>query len=243
MSENNYGALMMKSTVGSSDDINAILSPGIYPIPPANTSSPDSSGGMLTIHSGSPVRRTFTSDSIICLTSTRNGNNWTAWRGPLARTNPFADIKSDGTITEALENLGLKDVVNALIKTNNLSDLPDKALSRTNLGVPKGIDKQMVNEWAVFNGTGTVTIGDSIGISSITRTAVGSYTVVLSKPYASPDYAIAGRWTANLGRDHELEVLPNRTASSFQLYCASDSSNLYPSTDAVDLAFLIVGVK
>ncbi|WP_193144018.1 pyocin knob domain-containing protein [Citrobacter freundii] len=109
MSENNYGALMMKSTVGVSDDINAILSPGIYLIPSANTSSPDSLGGVLTIHSGSPIRRTFISDSIICLTSTRNGNTWTAWRGPLSRTNPFADIKADGAaaIAEALSNLGL----------------------------------------------------------------------------------------------------------------------------------------
>ncbi|MFU0879248.1 hypothetical protein [Kluyvera cryocrescens] len=31
--------------------------------------------------------------------------------------------------------VGLGDLVNALIKTNNLSDLPDKALSRGNLGV------------------------------------------------------------------------------------------------------------
>lgn len=112
MSENNYGALMMKSTVGVSDDINAILSPGIYLIPSANTSSPDSLGGVLTIHSGSPIRRTFISDSIICLTSTRNGNTWTAWRGPLSRTNPFADIKADGAaaIAEALSNLGLKQL-------------------------------------------------------------------------------------------------------------------------------------
>lgn len=109
MSENNYGALMMKSTVGVSDDIDAILSPGIYPIPPSNTSSPDSEGGILVIHTGTPIRRSFISDSTICLTSTHNGNAWTAWKGPLARTNPFADIKADGAaaVAEALSNLGL----------------------------------------------------------------------------------------------------------------------------------------
>ncbi|HHV9242394.1 TPA: phage tail protein [Escherichia coli] len=114
MSENNYGAMMIKSAVGVSDDINEILSPGIYLIPPANTSSPDSGGGALIIHSGSPIRRTFTSDSVICLTSTRNGNAWTSWRGPLSRKNPFADIKADGSaaIAEALSNLGLDVVVN-----------------------------------------------------------------------------------------------------------------------------------
>ncbi|MCW8351657.1 pyocin knob domain-containing protein, partial [Citrobacter portucalensis] len=109
MSENNYGAMMIKSAVGVSDDINEILSPGIYLIPPANTSSPDSGGGALIIHSGSPIRRTFTSDSVICLTSTRNGNAWTGWRGPLSRKNPFGDIKTDGAaaIAKSLENLGL----------------------------------------------------------------------------------------------------------------------------------------
>ncbi|MBJ8954457.1 pyocin knob domain-containing protein [Citrobacter braakii] len=109
MSENNYGALMMKSAVGASDDINAIVQPGIYIIPPSNTSSPDATGGVLTVHSGTPIRRTFTSYAVICLTSTRNGSTWSAWKGPLSRTNPFADIKADGTaaIAEALSNLGL----------------------------------------------------------------------------------------------------------------------------------------
>lgn len=108
MSENNYGALMMKSTVGVSDDIDSILSPGIYPIPPANTSSPDSAGGVLVVHTGTPIRRVFISDLTIGLTSTRNGNAWTPWKGPLSRTEPFADIKTDGSaaVTKALSNLG-----------------------------------------------------------------------------------------------------------------------------------------
>lgn len=140
-------------------------------------------------------------------------------------------------------NVGLGDAVNALIKKNNLSDLPDKAASRTNLGVPKGVDKQMCNELAVFNGVNTVTMGDSLGISSITRTGVGQYTVNLSTPYATKDYVVGGRWTSStIDRDHELSV-QNPTPSSFQLYCASDSSNLYPATDAVELSLYIWGTK
>ncbi|MCX9039438.1 pyocin knob domain-containing protein, partial [Citrobacter portucalensis] len=126
MSENNYGAMMIKSAVGVSDDINEILSPGIYLIPPANTSSPDSGGGALIIHSGSPIRRTFTSDSVICLTSTRNGNAWTGWRGPLSRTNPFADIKADGAaaIAEAFSNLGLGSAATKDVGTGT-GQIPD----------------------------------------------------------------------------------------------------------------------
>lgn len=149
-----------------------------------------------------------------------------------------------GDAAGVLEYLGLGNLVNALIKTNNLSDLSDKAVSRTNLGVPKGVDKQMCNEWCVFNGVTTITMGDSLGISSVTRTGVGQYTVNLSTPYPTTNYAVMGRWTSStIERDHELSVMPGRTTSSFQLYCASDSSNVYPSTDAVELSLSIWGAK
>lgn len=119
--------------------------------------------------------------------------------------------------------------------------------ARANLNVPKGVDKQMCNEWAVFNGVNTVTIGDSLGISSVTRTGTGQYTVNLSTPYATINYAVAGRWTsssAQIDRDHELSIIQaTKTVNSFQLYCASDSSSVYPSTDAVELSFAIWGGK
>lgn len=165
----------------------------------------------------------------------------------LADFTAFArEILAQTDAAGVLSKLGLGNLVNALIKTNNLSDLSDKAVSRTNLGVPKGVDKQMCNEWCVFNGTTTVSMGDSIGISSVVRTGVGQYTVNLTTPYATTDYAITGRWTstaASVDRDHELSVLPGKTTSSFQLYCASDSSNLYPPTDAIELSLAIWGAK
>lgn len=115
--------------------------------------------------------------------------------------------------------------------------------ARANLSVPKGVDKQMCNEWCVFNGVTTITMGDSLGISSVTRTSVGQYTVNLSTPYPTTNYAVMGRWTSStIDRDHELSV-QNKTTSSFQLYCASDSSNLYPATDAVELSLSIWGAK
>ncbi|MFC2783698.1 hypothetical protein ACHHZC_21920 [Citrobacter freundii complex sp. 2024EL-00228] len=109
MSENNYGAMMMKTGVDIADDINAISSPGFYLIPPGNNSSPDKEGGILIIHAGPPVRRTFTSDALIALTSTKNGDSWSSWKGVLSRPNPFGDIKSDGptAVATALSNLGL----------------------------------------------------------------------------------------------------------------------------------------
>lgn len=129
MSENNYAAMMIKSAVAVGDDINAILSPGVYIIPPANTSSPDSTGGVLTVHSGTPVRRTFTSDAVIALTSTRNGNTWTAWKGPLSRTNPGADIKADGNaaLSQFLTNIGIYNLINPTSPGQSVVYTPDKS--------------------------------------------------------------------------------------------------------------------
>lgn len=39
MSENNYGALMMKSALSTNTEIDGILLSGIYPIPEGNPSS------------------------------------------------------------------------------------------------------------------------------------------------------------------------------------------------------------
>lgn len=154
------------------------------------------------------------------------------------------DIISKSSIADVLNYFGLEDAVDAIIKKNNLDDLPDKAMSRANLNTPKGSDKQMCNEWLVMSGVNTVTIGDSIGISSVVRTGVGQYTVNLLKPYATTDYAVVGRWShPNIERGHELCVRPNRTTSSFQLYCAGDSDNLYPPSDATELSLSIFGTK
>ena len=173
MSENNYGAMMMKAAVGISDDINAILSPGIYIIPAGNTTSPDSGGGVLIVYSGSPVRRIFVSESVITLTSTRNGTSWSAWRGALSRTNPFADIKSDGAIIQALSNLGISPYIQGVLDQEDqwdtwtylglvdalnskqqadatLSALADLTTSANKLPYFSGVDKMSITDLTAF---------------------------------------------------------------------------------------------
>lgn len=49
MSENNYGALMLKSALDTSVDVTKIIAPGIYPVTQGNTSAPDSVAGLLTV--------------------------------------------------------------------------------------------------------------------------------------------------------------------------------------------------
>ena len=81
MSENNYGALMMKSSLSAAIDIDTIVLPGIYPIPSNNNSSPDPNGGVLIVHSGTVKQRTFTSSSIIsaCSYYDDTTSKWSEW--------------------------------------------------------------------------------------------------------------------------------------------------------------------
>ena len=87
MSENNYGALMMKSALSANDNIDSILLPGIYPVHSGNLSSPDVGGGVLTVHCGTPIQRSFLSESLMTATSTYDSTSmkWSAWLNPVSK--------------------------------------------------------------------------------------------------------------------------------------------------------------
>ncbi len=81
MSENNYGALMLKSALDTSVDITKIIAPGIYPVTQGNASAPDSVAGSLTVTpvpSGSKV--TFERQDSSVVYSLINGK----WEKPTA---------------------------------------------------------------------------------------------------------------------------------------------------------------
>ncbi|MGP0704898.1 tail fiber domain-containing protein [Escherichia coli] len=109
MSENNYAALMIKSTLSVTDDIDEIFSSGIYPVPPGNPTSPDNNGGALVVHSLNPIQRHFISNDAIFSTSAYDSQlkTWSPWDGPLHRKNPGKDIQDDGNIDNFLKNLKL----------------------------------------------------------------------------------------------------------------------------------------
>ncbi len=81
MSENNYGALMLKSALDTSVVITKIIAPGIYPVTQGNASAPDSVAGSLTVApvpSGSKV--TFERQDSSVVYSLINGK----WEKPTA---------------------------------------------------------------------------------------------------------------------------------------------------------------
>lgn len=92
MSENNYGALMMKSGISADIDIDSLLQPGIYTIRQGNESSPDINGGVLTVLSDPEKRRTFTSNAIVFAVATykESSKSWGDWSFSL----PMNDISA-----------------------------------------------------------------------------------------------------------------------------------------------------
>ena len=151
------------------------------------------------------------------------------------------DIIGKNTIADILTYLGLGDLVNALIKTNNLSDLQDKALSRGNLGVPKGVDAQMVQARVHFNGhSGTIISG--FNISSITKLGAGRYTVNFTTPLPNANYtATSSAWNTggsivSLAR---IAGVDSRTATNFGVSCMDNTTDEYADSSNIDV--IVVG--
>ncbi|EAN6151227.1 hypothetical protein RRM29_001844 [Salmonella enterica] len=107
MSENNYGALMLKSALDISVDVTKITSPGIYPVIHGNASVPDASSGLLKVSlTPSKPQITFQKENSSVIYSFVNGN----WEKPTATD------------------------VDALAKSQNGGDIPDKDLFSRNIG-------------------------------------------------------------------------------------------------------------
>ncbi|EAW4325992.1 hypothetical protein HYL62_001247 [Salmonella enterica] len=113
MSENNYGALMLKSALDISVDVTKITSPGIYPIIQGNASVPDASSGLLKVSlTPSKPQITFQKENSSVVYSFVNGN----WEKPtatdvdaLAKSQNGADIPNKPLF---LQNVGLKETIN-----------------------------------------------------------------------------------------------------------------------------------
>lgn len=113
MSENNYGALMLKSALDTSVDVTKIIAPGIYPVTQGNASAPDSVAGSLTVApvpSGTKV--TFERQDSSVVYSLINGK----WEKPTAVD------------------------VDALAKLQNGGDIPDKDLFVRNIGAARAFN-------------------------------------------------------------------------------------------------------
>ena len=149
-------------------------------------------------------------------------------------------IVGQASVAGVVDYLGLKDALNALIKTNNLSDLQNVVTSRSNLGVPKGVDKQMCAAWASFGyRNGSVVIDDGFNISSITRVRLGYYKVVFLTPLNSARYSVSG--SALFGNAGAVVFSPcsdsradSRETTSFELSISDASDNSFKDSELIN---------
>lgn len=140
MSENNYGALMLKSALDISVDVTKITSPGIYPVIHGNASVPDASSGLLKVSlTPSKPQITFQKENSSVVYSFVNGN----WEKPTATD------------------------VDALAKSQNGADIPNKPLFVQNLGLKETLNPTKrvsignIGTGAFDGSTPSINIGDS----------------------------------------------------------------------------------
>ncbi|WP_444654028.1 phage tail protein [Citrobacter portucalensis] len=149
-------------------------------------------------------------------------------------------IVGQASVSGVVDYLGLKDALNALIKTNNLSDLQNVVTSRSNLGVPKGVDKQMCAAWASFGyRNGSVVVDDGFNISSITRTRLGEYKAVFLTPLNNARYSVSG--SALFGSAGAVVFSPcsddgadARATTSFELSISDASDNSFKDSEFIN---------
>ncbi|ECH8358042.1 phage tail protein [Salmonella enterica subsp. enterica serovar Muenchen] len=154
MSENNYGALMLKSALDISVDVTKITSPGIYPVIHGNASVPDASSGLLKVSlTPSKPQITFQKENSSVIHSFVNGN----WEKPTATD------------------------VDALAKSQNGSDIPDK--------------KQFARTIGAVTST-TITLGESGWFKIATVVMPQSTSTVVIKLYGGAGFNVGAFETA-----------------------------------------------
>ena len=83
-------------------------------------------------------------------------------------------------------------------------------------------NEKIVDAWVHFDGSGTVSIGDSYNVSSITDNGTGDYTVTFTSAMANTNYAIAGTHNKNAGSNGFWRFHTTATGS-FRVQCFANA--------------------
>lgn len=108
-------------------------------------------------------------------------------------------------------------------------------------------DKSQCTAWVNFNGTGTVAIRDSFGVTSITDNAVGNYTLNFSVAMANTNYSLSGtaRTTSSVSTGGSLVLLEGdtKTTSSVQVRVNGNDASGNSVRDASEVNVNVFGGK
>ena len=126
------------------------------------------------------------------------------------------------------------DYLMSLIKANDIQNASG--------GIPTVKSQQLIpTAWVNFNGTGTVAIRDSEGVSSITDNGTGDYTINFSTPMADTNFSALlsmGHTTAyNAGYLLVIrETSTYRTTSLIRTLCNNGHNGNTPYSSDADIA-------
>lgn len=95
--------------------------------------------------------------------------------------------------------------------------------SGNNSSTPAGIASGTAKAWVNFNGTGTVAIGASYNVSSITDNATGDYTLNFTTAMVDANYSFNGYVTAG--------VYSSKTANAVRIISLYNSVTVYDSSE------------
>jgi hypothetical protein len=94
-----------------------------------------------------------------------------------------------------------------------MSTVKANDLTNTTGGIPTVKSQQLIpTAWVNFNGTGTIAIRDSEGVSSITDVGTGAYTLNFATTMANANFAVSFTrhvtvsWTGNGVQAHSYSV-------------------------------------
>ena len=116
---------------------------------------------------------------------------------------------------------------------------PSDNLNNTTTVDTKYVTNGCAKSWVNFNGTGTVVILDSFGVTSLTDVAVGQYTSNLTNNMATANYA------STTGSTRSTSVSATRAASGQHATssCLLHNRNMNSNTDSDDdqLSLVVLG--
>ena len=102
------------------------------------------------------------------------------------------------------------DYLMSLIKANNITN--------TTGGIPTVKSQQLIpTAWVNFNGTGTIAIRDSEGVSSLTDNGTGQYTVTFTSAMANTNYATSHNVIPSVSNGGSDTYISNLATASCRL--------------------------
>ena len=158
-----------------------------------------------------------------------DGSAGQAWISDGSGQLSVGEVTAAGIATDAVGNTQMADdavgvaelsatgtaSATTFLRGDNAWQTPTGTGADTSLSnlVSAGADK-IVKAWIQFNGTGTIAIGDSFNVTSITDLGTGNYTITWDTDFGNATYAVVGM------------ALGTQTAVSLQSQAAG-SCNIY----------------